>query len=113
MGTLLRLALSPVEALLDPLSAATVPLLYGLARRMMLRGGATQGQARVKGLAINYYQHGPGGRRQVAGMPNDPALPIVLVHGIADNALTWALVMRSLARDADVYALDLPGYGLS
>jgi pimeloyl-ACP methyl ester carboxylesterase len=37
----------------------------------------------------------------------------VLVHGIADNALTWALVVGLLARDHEVFALDLPGYGLS
>jgi pimeloyl-ACP methyl ester carboxylesterase len=37
----------------------------------------------------------------------------LLVHGIADNALTWALVIRLLARDHEIYAIDLPGYGLS
>jgi hypothetical protein len=47
-----------LNSLLDPLSSATVPLLYGIARRVMLRGGATQQQARVNGMTINYYRQG-------------------------------------------------------
>ncbi|HET9222781.1 MAG TPA: alpha/beta hydrolase [Roseiflexaceae bacterium] len=115
---------SILNSLLDPLSSATVPLLYGLARRSLLRGGATQHQAQVNGIAINYYRQGAWIGRQgdkdtfdlpSPGLPvsRSPGLPILLVHGIADNALTWVFVMRLLARDHDVYALDLPGYGLS
>jgi pimeloyl-ACP methyl ester carboxylesterase len=102
-----------LHSFLDPLSSATVPLLYGLARRVMLRGGATQHEARIDGVTINYYRQGPrtGGRGSKAS--RDASLPVLLVHGIADNALTWALVMGLLARDREVYALDLPGYGLS
>src|SRR5262245_19678032 len=116
---------SILNSLLDPVSSATVPLLYGLARRMMLRGGATQHEARLNGMTINYYHQGPrvdrpGGKRQDTGhrrqkrygLPS-PGTPIVLVHGIADNALTWAMVIRLLAPEHEVYALDLPGYGLS
>jgi pimeloyl-ACP methyl ester carboxylesterase len=113
-----------LNSLLDPLSSATVPLLYGIARRVMLRGGATQQQARVNGMTINYYRQGvPAdgrgdketrrqGDQERFGL-HSPGLPVLLVHGIADNALTWALVMRLLARDHEIYALDLPGYGLS
>jgi pimeloyl-ACP methyl ester carboxylesterase len=125
-----------LNSLLGPLSSATVPLLYGLARRILLRGGATQHAARINGVTINYYRQEPraGGRgdketrrqgdqrQEISGLrspvlrlpiPQSPSLPILLVHGIADNALTWALVMPALARDHEVYALDLPGYGLS
>jgi pimeloyl-ACP methyl ester carboxylesterase len=120
---------SILNSLLDPLSSATVPLLYGLARRILLRGGATQHQVQLNRMTINYYQQAPrdetretrdqgrqaDDRRSV--IPHLPPpisqLPILLVHGIADNALTWALVAGPLARDYEVYALDLPGYGLS
>ena len=116
-----------LNSLLDPLSSATVPLLYGLARRVMVRGGATQHQARLNGMSINYYRQGPRvegqgdketrirGDKGMLGLPasRSPGLPVLLVHGIADNALTWALVIGPLARDHEVYALDLPGYGLS
>jgi pimeloyl-ACP methyl ester carboxylesterase len=92
-------------SLLGPLSSASVPLLYGLSRRIMLQGGATRHEARLGGMSINYFQQAPTTRRQ--------GPPLLLVHGIADNALTWALVMRLLAYDHPVYAIDLPGYGLS
>jgi len=89
-----------------PISRVTLPLANGLARRRLLRSGAEQRETRVQGISINYYYQAPG-------QATPGAFPIVLVHGIADNALTWALVMRSLAYDHSVYAVDLPGYGLS
>jgi pimeloyl-ACP methyl ester carboxylesterase len=125
---------SILNSLFDPLSRVTVPLLFGLARRMLLHGGATQHQARLGGITINYFRQAPRGRRKtrdkrqetgdaetaavrspVSGLPvsRPSGLPILLVHGIADNALTWALVMPALARHHQVYAIDLPGYGLS
>src|SRR5690349_5724934 len=99
-----------LNSLLDPLSSVTVPLLYGLARRLALRGGATQRQARVNGMTISYFRQEPrngaaeaGGPRnsRAAGQPAH-ALPILLVHGIGDNALSWSIVMRLLARDHQV-----------
>jgi pimeloyl-ACP methyl ester carboxylesterase len=89
-----------------PISRATVPLINGLARQRLLRGGAAQREAQVLGLPINYYVQLPA--RAVPG-----ALPIVLLHGIADNALTWSFIQGSLARKYPVYAVDLPGYGFS
>jgi pimeloyl-ACP methyl ester carboxylesterase len=100
-----------------PISSATVPLLNGLARRALLRAGTEQRDAMLNGTHINYYYrrrtHTQPARHTetVPAVSND--LPIVLVHGLADSALTWSLVMGSLARDHDVYALDLPGYGFS
>ena len=97
---------SILNSLLDPLSSATVPLIYGLARQRMLRGGAQERQVRIDGVTLNYFQQGPVGR--AALQP-----PILLIHGIADNALTWTVVSGQLARERMVYAIDLPGYGRS
>jgi pimeloyl-ACP methyl ester carboxylesterase len=97
----------------DPLSSATVPLLYGLARRMMLRGGATQQAARLSGMTISYFRQESRAVKQRGKEQQTDPPPILLIHGIADNALTWTLVMRGLAPDDQVDAVDLPGYGLS
>ncbi len=37
--------------------------------------------------------------------------PLVLLHGVGNNALDWQWVMPALARTHQVYALDLPGSG--
>ena len=37
--------------------------------------------------------------------------PLILLHGVGDNALDWQWVMPTLARTQRVYALDLPGSG--
>jgi pimeloyl-ACP methyl ester carboxylesterase len=66
----------------------------------------------LNGTHINYYYRRRANTRP-ARQNQSTDLPIVLVHGLADSALTWSLVMGSLARDHDVYAIDLPGYGFS
>lgn len=90
----------------DPLSRVVIPLALGLTRRAMLRAGVTSHSRRLEGILAHFYQAPPrpGG---------DEALPVVLLHGIADSALTWAFTMRGLARVGPVYALDLPGFGQS
>jgi pimeloyl-ACP methyl ester carboxylesterase len=89
-----------------PMSRVALPLINGLARRRLLQSGAEQREARVHGLALNYYYQAPLG-----AAPD--SFPILLVHGIADNALTWSFIQGPLARKYSVYALDLPGYGFS
>src|ERR671933_2508314 len=37
--------------------------------------------------------------------------PLLLLHGVGDNALDWRWVMPALARRYRVYAPDLPGSG--
>ena len=37
--------------------------------------------------------------------------PLLLLHGVGDNALDWRWVMPALARTHQVYAPDLPGSG--
>src|SRR3712207_4212435 len=66
-----------------PLSKVSLPLINGLARQRLLRGGARESEARLRGISINYYCKQPA---------TNPTTPIVLIHGIADNALTWSFV---------------------
>lgn len=37
--------------------------------------------------------------------------PVLLLHGFVESADTWAATARILARDHQVYAIDLDGYG--
>jgi pimeloyl-ACP methyl ester carboxylesterase len=90
-----------------PLSRTMVPLLNGLARRRLLQGGAMQREIRLNGMAINYFE------KQPSHAASNISLPIVLIHGIADSALTWSFVLGPLVRTHPVYAIDLPGYGYS
>jgi len=55
----------------------------------------------VEGLRTRYLTAG------------DDGLPLVLLHGVGDNALDWRWVTPALARSHRVYAPDLPGAGES
>jgi pimeloyl-ACP methyl ester carboxylesterase len=90
-----------------PLSRAIVPLLNGLGRRHLLQGGAEQREVRLNHIAVNYYV------KSTSCAAAASELPILLIHGIADGALTWSFVFGPLARTHPVYAIDLPGYGYS
>lgn len=90
----------------DPLSRVLIPLALGITRRMMLRGGTVSCSRTLGGIHTHYY-HTPARPRAA------PGIPVVLIHGIADSALTWAFTMRGLARLGPVYAVDLPGFGQS
>lgn len=61
---------------------------------IQLRGGA------LDGLALHYLAEGRG-----------PA--VLLIHGLGGFAESWRHNMAYLSRQATVYALDLPGFGLS
>jgi pimeloyl-ACP methyl ester carboxylesterase len=52
----------------------------------------------VEGLPTRYLTAGEG-------------LPLLLLHGVGDNAFDWRWVIPTLARDHRVYAPDLPGSG--
>ncbi len=89
-----------------PLSRVIIPLAFGITRRAMLRAGVVSRERRIEGILVHAYE--------APGRPgSDPDMPVVLLHGIADSALTWAFTMRGMARIGPVYALDLPGFGLS
>ena len=57
--------------------------------------------AEVGGRTLRYLKQGDSGR------------PAVLVHGFAGNLNNWLFNQTALASDRVVYALDLPGHGLS
>lgn len=89
-----------------PLSRVIIPLMLGLTRRALLRSGVSSHERRLGGINTHYFYR-PADHR------GDPATPVVLIHGIADSALTWAFVLRALAGVGPVYALDMPGFGQS
>ena len=62
------------------------------------RAGVEPRYENLAGLRVRYVRRGRG-----------PA--IVLLHGLASSVYTWADVIADLAKDHDVVALDLPGFG--
>jgi pimeloyl-ACP methyl ester carboxylesterase len=96
-----------LQALSDPISSAALPLLNGLARRNLARSGVAQREVHIGGVNVNYYHKAPIAQTPSANMP------ILLLHGLGDSAITWSSIIAPLARDHAVYAVDLPGYGLS
>lgn len=86
-----------------PFSHTLIPLSVGLRRRLMLGLGAAEHTVRLNGSTIHYYY----GRSRRGGPP------LLLVHGIADNATTWSATFNQLRSIGPVYALDLPGFGQS
>jgi pimeloyl-ACP methyl ester carboxylesterase len=95
--------------LYDPLSQAVLPLVDGVSRRLLSCQGVQQRSCRVAGINTNFY-YTPG---CPASERSGQAMPVLLLHGIADNALTWLWQMPALRNIGPVYALDLPGFGLS
>jgi pimeloyl-ACP methyl ester carboxylesterase len=95
-----------IRSLPDPLSDALLPLVHGLTRHIWLKMGVYELDLRLAGIMTHLYvRHRP---TRIA------TPPVVLIHGIADNALTWALLLPPMAQWAGtVYAVDLPGFGLS
>jgi pimeloyl-ACP methyl ester carboxylesterase len=57
--------------------------------------------ATVDGVRVRYVRVGRGGSA------------VVLLHGFASSIYTWKDVIPALARDHEVVALDLPGFGWS
>jgi pimeloyl-ACP methyl ester carboxylesterase len=90
----------------EPLSRVLIPLTLGLTRRALLRSGVTSEERRLAGISTHFYRR--------PGRPgSDAAMPVVLIHGIADSALTWAFTLRGMAKIGPVFAVDLPGFGQS
>jgi len=54
----------------------------------------------VKGLDLRYARAGQGD-------------PVMLIHGYGESLVSWQTVFDLLARNHDVIAIDLPGFGLS
>lgn len=89
-----------------PFSRALLPLALGMMRRAMLRRGAQSYEQHLGGIPIHYFQLAP---QPGVGWEQ----PVVLIHGIADSALTWLFVLHGMTGIGPVYALDLPGFGQS
>ncbi len=51
------------------------------------------------------------GRRRLRYVRAGRGASVVLVHGFASSIYTWSEVLPTLAREHDVVALDLPGFG--
>jgi pimeloyl-ACP methyl ester carboxylesterase len=66
----------------------------------MSAAGVTPRVETVEGMRVRYVRAGSG-----------PA--VVLIHGLASSVVTWRDVLPVLARDHDVVAVDLPGFGAS
>jgi PAS domain S-box-containing protein len=64
----------------------------------MASEGLTPRSEVIEGLRVRYVRVGRG-----------PA--VLLLHGFASSIVTWRGVIPPLARDHDVIALDLPGFG--
>lgn len=119
-----------LQSIIAPLSSAAAVMSDGFLRQGMQQLGASMQQKRVGTTVINYY-HRPAHVQartrlpvhnitkilypKVTTLANNMAehVPIVLVHGLGDNALTWTMTMALMGAGRDIYALDLPGYGFS
>ncbi|MEO7494611.1 MAG: alpha/beta hydrolase [Massilia sp.] len=55
------------------------------------------------GARLHYYRAVPN-----AGKP-----PMVMVHGMTDNGLSWTTLTRELEKFYDIYMVDMRGHGLS
>jgi pimeloyl-ACP methyl ester carboxylesterase len=66
--------------------------------RWWQRAGVEPRYEDLSGLRVRYVRRGRG-----------PAM--ILRHGLASSIYTWADVIPALARDHDVVAVDLPGFG--
>src|SRR5260370_1246772 len=71
------------------------------ARRGLTGAGMVRRTIDVDGNRVVYFAGGNGART------------IVLVHGVNDQAGTWASVVPLLMKDFRIVAVDLPGHGES
>lgn len=65
--------------------------------------GVEEGWAEVAGCRLRFLKAGGHGRRP----------PLLLIHGLLGYAFSWRFNLPDLARDTQVWAIDLPGVGFS
>jgi len=68
--------------------------------RWLRDGGLESRYATIDGVKVRYVRAGSGP-------------PLVLLHGFGSAIYTWSEVFQPLAREHDVVAIDLPGFGAS
>lgn len=87
-----------------PPGEATAPgpmdLFISFTRTQLEANGFSRQQAEVEGRAMVWWSKGEGA-------------PLVLIHGVSDQAGTWFQVAPALANDYRVLLVDLPGHGES
>lgn len=69
----------------------------------VMRGDPPGRFATIGGHRIHYERFGP----------HSQAPPILLIHGFLESTACFAKVIPALARQREVLAIDLPGYGFS
>ncbi|MEM1177411.1 MAG: alpha/beta fold hydrolase [Acidobacteriota bacterium] len=75
-----------------------IATLVTLARAQLPVYGFERHSALVNGHELVWWQKGEG-------------QPVVLLHGVADQAATWLLVTRLIGDGRQLFLLDLPGHG--
>jgi pimeloyl-ACP methyl ester carboxylesterase len=83
------------------------------------------GAVAVTGLATSTLQHAVSGRaphnvitlsagaHRLRAVRAGSGPAVLLLHGYGESLLSWRSTLDRLAREADVLAIDLPGFGLS
>lgn len=94
-------------------------------RGRLLRVGGAAAAVVGAGLLISQSARAPeatpahraitidAGGLRLRGVRSGSGPAVVLLHGYGESLLSWRGVFDRLARDHDVLALDLPGFGLS
>ena len=92
---------------LAALASANPPEIHSLqdfskvTRQALIDAGMKRQTIDVDGNSVVYFTGGKGKRT------------IVLVHGVNDQAGTWAAVVPALKKESRIIAIDLPGHGES
>ncbi|NJP05633.1 MAG: alpha/beta hydrolase [Chloroflexaceae bacterium] len=89
-----------------PLSLSMLPLAMRVAQSALSRYGVVTREYRLCDTPMSLY-YAP------AQDDHPQRMAVLLVHGVTANAITWALQIPSLRSIGPVYAVDLPGFGLS
>ena len=72
---------------------------------MSLLPGATASDVAVEGVRLRVHRAGPRRPRRTT--------PALLLHGVPQTSSAWSALLPELARDRDVLAPDLKGFGAS
>ncbi len=97
-GARRKLALLLAAALLAFGALSLYDRQQGPTGRWLRAAGLEERFADVDGLRLRYVRSGRGS-------------PVLLLHGFSSSIFTWRHVLPALARQHDVVALDLPGFG--